>query len=43
MDLLSLLIGFLLGVAAATLAAIGIARFRAAIEQLERDEHWFHD
>ncbi|WP_282966370.1 hypothetical protein [Burkholderia cenocepacia] len=43
MDLLSLLVGFLFGVAAATLVAIGIARFRAAIEQLERDEHWFHD
>ncbi|HGO6081870.1 TPA: hypothetical protein ACK3PA_006367 [Burkholderia cenocepacia] len=43
MDLLSLFIGFLLGIAIATLVAIGVAKFRAAVEQLERDEHWFHD
>lgn len=43
MDPLLLLIGFLLGVAASTLAAIGISKFRAAVEQLERDEHWFLD
>ncbi|WP_279613446.1 hypothetical protein [Burkholderia pyrrocinia] len=43
MDLISVLIGFLFGVATATLVAIGISKFRAAIDMLTRDEHWFHE
>ncbi|WP_321810108.1 hypothetical protein [Burkholderia sp. BCC1985] len=42
MDLLLLVISFLFGIATATLVAIGIVRFRAAIDELERNGHWFH-
>ena len=41
--MLSLLIGFLFGASTATLVAIGITKFCAAIDALERDEHWFYD
>ncbi|WP_412021510.1 hypothetical protein [Burkholderia cepacia] len=43
MDLLSLLVGFALGAAAASLVAVCIVRFREAVAIIERDEHWFHD
>ena len=43
MDLLSFLAGVAVGAAAASLIALGIVRYRAAVELLERDEHWFHD
>ncbi|WP_279608791.1 hypothetical protein [Burkholderia anthina] len=43
MDLLSLLVGFLAGVAFATLCAIGFTQFRAAIDAIERNDHRYHD
>ncbi|WP_282960884.1 hypothetical protein [Burkholderia ambifaria] len=43
MDLISMLIGFLFGIATATLVAIGISKFRAAVDMLMRDEYWFHE
>ncbi|WP_279609364.1 hypothetical protein [Burkholderia anthina] len=43
MDMTSLLVGFLAGVAFATLCAICFDQFRAAIDELERNDHRYHD